>query len=71
MEAIRKIEELFTVDTAKLKAITTHFISELTKGMCCTGTSQHHKVPPTRANHILRPHQGGWQHCKRISIDIQ
>lgn len=32
MEAIRKIEELFTVDTAKLKAITDHFISELAKG---------------------------------------
>lgn len=31
-EAIRKVEELFTVDTAKLKAITEHFISELAKG---------------------------------------
>lgn len=33
METIRHIEEIFTVDTAKLKAITDHFISELAKGM--------------------------------------
>ena len=29
---IKRLEELFTVDTAKLKAITEHFISELAKG---------------------------------------
>lgn len=42
MEAIRKIEELFTIDTAKLKAITDHFISELAKGMCCAKADQHY-----------------------------
>ena len=30
---IKRLEELFTVDTTKLKAITEHFISELEKGM--------------------------------------
>jgi hexokinase len=29
---INKLEEQFTVDTAKLKAITKHFVDELTKG---------------------------------------
>lgn len=33
LQEIKRLEELFTVDTAKLKAITTHFVSELTKGM--------------------------------------
>ena len=32
-QEIKRLEELFTVDTAKLKGITTHFVSELTKGM--------------------------------------
>ena len=29
---IKKLEDLFTVDTAKLKQITKHFVSELEKG---------------------------------------
>lgn len=29
---IKKLEDLFTVDKAKLKEITTHFVSELEKG---------------------------------------
>jgi hexokinase len=29
---IRHLEELFTVDTAKLKQITAHFVEELEKG---------------------------------------
>jgi hexokinase len=32
MQEIKRLEELFTVDTEKLKAITEHFVSELTKG---------------------------------------
>ena len=32
LSEIKKLEELFTVDKAKLKAITDHFISELDKG---------------------------------------
>ncbi|KAH8717247.1 Hexokinase [Beauveria bassiana] len=39
MEAIRKLEEIFTVDTAKLKAITEHFIAELAKGLSKEGGS--------------------------------
>lgn len=33
LQEIKKLEELLTVDTAKLKQITKHFISELEKGM--------------------------------------
>lgn len=33
LEQIKRLEELFTVDTGKLKKITTHFVSELEKGM--------------------------------------
>ncbi len=29
---IKRLEELFTIDTAKLKLITAHFVDELTKG---------------------------------------
>ena len=32
MQEITRLEELFTVDTARLKLITEHFVSELTKG---------------------------------------
>ena len=30
---IKKLEELFTVDSTKLKQITNHFVSELDKGL--------------------------------------
>lgn len=33
MQEIKRLEELFTVDTTKLKAITDHFVKELEKGM--------------------------------------
>jgi hypothetical protein len=33
VDEIKKLEEHFTVDTAKLKSITEHFISELAKGI--------------------------------------
>jgi hexokinase len=32
LQEIKRLEELFTVDTAKLKSITEHFIKELAKG---------------------------------------
>jgi hexokinase len=32
VDEIKKLEEQFTVGPAKLKAITEHFVSELTKG---------------------------------------
>jgi hexokinase len=32
MQEIKRLEELFTVDTAKLKSITDHFVEELAKG---------------------------------------
>ncbi|KAK3052759.1 hexokinase [Extremus antarcticus] len=36
---IKRLEDLFSVDTAKLKAITEHFISELAKGLSKEGGS--------------------------------
>ncbi|PFH60203.1 hypothetical protein XA68_11332 [Ophiocordyceps unilateralis] len=36
---IRRLEDLFTVDTQKLKEITSHFISELAKGLSVEGGS--------------------------------
>lgn len=39
MHEIKKLEELFTVDTTKLKSITDHFIGELTKGLTKEGGS--------------------------------
>jgi hypothetical protein len=33
VEEIKKLEEQFTIPTAKLKAITEHFVSELAKGI--------------------------------------
>lgn len=32
LQEIKRLEDLFTVDRAKLKAITNHFVSELDKG---------------------------------------
>ena len=32
LQEIKRLEELFTVDTAMLKKVTDHFISELDKG---------------------------------------
>lgn len=33
LEQIKQLEKQFTVDTQKLKQITDHFVSELTKGI--------------------------------------
>lgn len=33
-DEIKRLEELFTVPGTKLKAITDHFVAELTKGIC-------------------------------------
>ncbi|QSZ33641.1 hypothetical protein DSL72_005209 [Monilinia vaccinii-corymbosi] len=39
LEQIKQLEEQFTVDTPKLKQITEHFVSELTKGLTVEGGS--------------------------------
>lgn len=39
LQEIRNLEEIFTVPTDKLKAITEHFISELAKGLTVEGGS--------------------------------
>ena len=33
LQEIKRLEEMFSVDTAKLKSITEHFVKELTKGV--------------------------------------
>jgi hexokinase len=33
LQEIKRLEEMFNVDTAKLKSITEHFVKELTKGV--------------------------------------
>lgn len=35
LQQIQELEKLFTVDQAKLKEVTEHFVKELTKGKCC------------------------------------
>ena len=37
LQEIERLEGLFMVDTAKLKAITDHFVSELAKGLTKEG----------------------------------
>jgi hexokinase len=39
LEQIKELDRLFTVDQAKLKAITEHFVSELAKGLTEEGGS--------------------------------
>lgn len=39
LDEVRKLEEIFTVDTQKLKQITEHFVSELAKGLSVEGGS--------------------------------
>ena len=36
LEQIKELEKVFTVDAAKLKEITNHFVGELEKGLCFT-----------------------------------
>ena len=46
LQEIKRLEELFTVDTATLKKVTDHFITELDKGLSVEGgsiVSQHAK----------------------------
>lgn len=40
LQEIKKLEEQFTVDSATLKKITEHFVSELTKGRRYTTRSE-------------------------------
>lgn len=53
LNEIEHLEKLFTIDTAKLKEITQHFVNELTKGECALGgDTRHttHDTPAQRAN---------------------
>lgn len=48
LEEIKRLEELFVVDTAKLKEITTHFVSELTKGSLHIVAGEAHRIEANR-----------------------
>lgn len=39
LEQMKKLEDMFTIPTEKLKAITDHFVKELTKGLTVEGGS--------------------------------
>lgn len=54
LDEITRLEELFKVDTEKLKEITNHFVSELTKGKY---HPLHHKNCVLTS---IRAVQGGW-----------
>ena len=56
LDQIRKLEELFTVDTQKLKQITDHFINELAKGRSSIMFLSH----SWRSNQNTRSQCGGW-----------
>lgn len=55
LEQIAQLERLFTVDTAKLKAITDHFVKELEKGM-----STQLSLSTIFSNVLQRLVQRGW-----------
>ena len=40
LNEIKQLEKLFSIDTAKLKEITEHFVNELTKGTCTLAVGQ-------------------------------
>jgi hexokinase len=41
LQEIKRLEEMFNVDTAKLKSITEHFVKELTKGVKFSVSKEH------------------------------
>lgn len=62
--AIEELEKEFTVDTAKLKAITNHFIDELTKGLSKEGGSI-----PMNATWVMG-FPTGYETGKYLAIDM-
>ena len=54
LQEIKRLEELFTVPTKKLKEITTHFVSELEKGSNALSNSFPHQSHSSRIN-VLAP----------------
>ncbi len=54
LQQIKRLEELFTVDTKKLKEVTEHFVKELEKGEFSSSSSIQTLLT------ILRPQCRGW-----------
>ena len=44
LQEIKKLEEQFSIDSATLKKITDHFVSELTKGLSCLSRSKSYSM---------------------------
>lgn len=65
-EQIRRLEELFTVPTERLKIITDRFQNELTRGKLtsCPSYKARRAPPFIPANRETRFDGGGWHHCK-------
>ena len=59
LDEIKRLEDMFVVPAQKLKAITSHFVSELTRGEFRTGRS----IEPD-LDALNRPECRGWYHCK-------
>lgn len=64
IKEIKDLEQLLTIDTAKLKEITNHFINELTKGMCSTTAQRLSAKEQDIMLTIDRSECGGRQYCK-------
>lgn len=72
LEEVKRLEQMFTVDTEMLKSITDHFVKELTKG-----TPRNSLPWPPRRKKCVRAdwifvvrriERRGWQHCKRLIL---
>lgn len=53
LKEIKTLEEMFAVDTAKLKEITSHFVGELERGLTGEGGDIVRKSPSSRATSAL------------------
>ena len=58
LEQIKYLEKIFTVDQAKLKEVTEHFVKELEKGKYSVLPRSDRILTPTRTQ------RRRWQHCQ-------
>ena len=60
IQQIKYLEKIFTVDQAKLKEVTSHFVKELDKGKSSVPVTPGDLIPNARS----RSQRGRWQHCE-------
>lgn len=64
LKEIKHFEDVFTVDTKKLKEVVAHFIKELEKGR--TQPLNHRRLRKKKLMvPTYRSYRRGWQHCER------